>query len=221
MDIPSSLVHRLDIGPVAVYWGDVEGLRPYLSRNLPANMVEESIRRFASTSRREEWLTVRLLLSYASRENGKEFNLTYQADGRPVLSEKGIGISISHSKGRVCVALSPGHTIGIDIELCSEQAFRARSMFFTPEDLACCPDAASPSFYTMAWSAKECLYKLMQQQEGLSLPDIHLRLSEIPEEEGIIQATVRGKLYDVHCLFLDAYILTCSFLPRIEDTEKG
>lgn len=105
--------------------------------------------------RRIECLAVRLLLCELL-PNG-DFRLEHAANGAPVNSGHHGNISITHCKDYVAVALS-SRNIGVDAEMFTPKVLHVRKHFMSKDELSTIPDD-DIRLNTMAWTAKEALYK--------------------------------------------------------------
>ncbi len=143
-----------------------------LLRLMPYGYVlwQEAQQRFNSDSRRLEWIAVRALL-HAMGEDAT--HIIYADNGAPLLDNSGKCISISHTRGYVCVALSDTERIGVDIERITNRVERVRSRFVREDE-----DVAALPQMLVAWSAKESVYKLIQRAE-VDFKE-HLRISGMP-----------------------------------------
>lgn len=102
--------------------------------------------------------------------------LEHTSDGAPyvtnqsgmILRPAGL-ISISHTRGIVCMAVSDGFTIGIDVERVTERTVRVRHKFLSDLEISQIPET-DPVTNTIAWTAKEAAYKAALTP-GLSMKD--------------------------------------------------
>ncbi len=133
-------------------------------------IMQEAQSRFKSDSRRTEWVAVRVLLHAMLGETHK---IDYLDNGSPELRTYGGYISISHTKGYVCVALSKQERIGVDIEQITNRVERVRSRFVSDDE-----SADTLLQLLVAWSAKESAYKLLQRTEVDFVEN--LRISGMP-----------------------------------------
>ncbi|MDM8152885.1 4'-phosphopantetheinyl transferase superfamily protein [Bacteroides gallinaceum] len=146
-----------------------EEMRAALGDALP---YDEELSRLRAESRRMEYLAVRVLLKAIC---GEEKQVCHEPSGKPFLADCSYHLSISHTKGYVAVALHPTAEVGIDIEQVSDRVLKVASRFMSDEELRgetdalkdCHDDTSSATLYYMLlhWSAKETLFKLMDQAE--------------------------------------------------------
>lgn len=112
--------------------------------------------------------SIRLLLALIL---GEIVNIKYHYTGSPYLQNKDYKISISHTKNTYALSISKKQH-GIDIEQWSEKPFKVAKMFVNTKDKDAITstnnDMPSTNIYTTLWSAKEAVYKLIDQP-GLSL----------------------------------------------------
>ena len=99
---------------------------------------------------------------------GKGVSLGHTPGGAPTVAVAGCHISISHTREWVGIARNDNHRIGIDIERCDGRVLRVRERFLSAEEQAAipCDDIIGN---TLAWTAKEALYKLFSGNGGASL----------------------------------------------------
>lgn len=101
------------------------------------------------------------LAMLAEIAGGHEFSLDHSDIGSPMLTIDGkpMGISISHSRSELAIAISPDSLapIGIDIENLRAQLLRVTSRFLNPDEINVW--TRSPERLLEAWSAKEAAFK--------------------------------------------------------------
>lgn len=159
-------------------WKMEEDEAQLLSR-LPA-AVSRGVERFTAPHRRQEWLSVRLLLlTMLSRQGGcndSDALIGYTAAGAPYLLDRSRALSISHTKGYVAVALAPwGSRPGLDIEQWGERVLKVASRFLREDEEAPLYEGSHVAALLLHWSAKEALFKSLEQQEAVDFK-AHLRI---------------------------------------------
>ena len=110
-------------------------------------------------SRKNEFLGIRFLRNSSNHD----FEICYQASGKPFFNNSSLHISISHSKNFVALAVST-HPIGIDIEECHERILKIRDRFLNAEEKKIF-DLKSLYDLTVAWCIKESLFKLNSENK--------------------------------------------------------
>ncbi|MDR3253109.1 MAG: 4'-phosphopantetheinyl transferase superfamily protein [Tannerella sp.] len=176
---------------------------------------EEDVSRAAlairSENRRREWLAVRRLTDTLL---GKRSQITYEANGSPVLPDSSFKISISHTKGFAAVVLSEFQRTGIDIEYHSERAFRLRNRFLGPAELNVLASYGNnKDLATVFWCAKESFFKALGRQGVDFIKDMHIISSPSfadTEGEFLIEESITpdGRICSVAFTITPDYILT-------------
>jgi 4'-phosphopantetheinyl transferase len=138
-------------------------------------------------------------------------HIHYDHNGAPYIRSEGY-ISISHTHGIVGIAFNKEFQIGLDIETRSERARRVFSRFLSDEEIRSF-DTSNADEMTVAWCAKETLYKIsnsksidFRNQLSLKPNGISRLLGEIKIEE--IQSTA-----EIHTFVSDQYVLTINESP--------
>ncbi len=117
---------------------------------------------FTSEKRRREYLAVRVMLNEVL---GTKKSIVYEPNGRPRLADNSYQISITHTGQYAAIILHPTLRLGIDIERVSERVVRVQHKFLSPRELNFIDTATAKTHLTLLWSAKEALYKIVQQTE--------------------------------------------------------
>lgn len=126
------------------------------------------VQTYKSEKRRQEFVATRNLRTQLF---GKK-TIQYSEIGAPsILNEK--YISISHSTDLIGIAVCEDFSIGFDLEPISTKVLRVKNKFLH-EDEWHWHDCNNPVEVTKIWSAKEALYKLVQQQGILFSQDLKL-----------------------------------------------
>ena len=167
----------------------------------------QQLARFSFEGRKIEWLSVRVLCHALL---GHDCSIAYYPSGKPYLPEGGY-ISISHTRGYVAVIFHPTLEVGVDIEQYGERVKRVSRRFMDAEELNHVP--ADQEIYSLLlhWSAKETIYKVMNQQEVDFANHIHLHPFAVSEEGQLVGAesrTLSGHTYQIHYLTHPNFVLT-------------
>lgn len=164
------LLHHIQIeqGIECFLWNRTEPLEVLQSELEQRGLGNKSFAEITSVERRKERMGALLLVEeclQAGRQYGKH------ANGAPFLSESSLHISVSHTQKLLALCVSPHFPVGIDIERTDRQISPIAPRFLTGEELSF---FTTPLQQCMAWSAKEAIYKCLQQ-EGLDFrANIHL-----------------------------------------------
>ena len=159
-----------------------------------------------SERRSIEWLSTRIMLL---KILGEEQIIHNREDGSPFLAEGNKFISISHTRAYAAILLHEQSPVGIDIETRSERIINIAGKFISDEEYI--DPAQKTTHQLLHWSAKESLFKLMNEQ-GIDFRQ-HLHIQPFtPGTDGIIKATETKtdglQSFDVHYEVHPDYVLT-------------
>ena len=129
------------------------------------SIYDDNYKLFKSLKRQKEYLCTRLLL----REIDRNLSITYNKWGAPTLNINK-NISISHSKNIIAIIVSKKN-VAIDIEMISEKALKIKDKFLSNHDKI----SHSIEETTLAWSAKETIFKLHQKGDINYKSDIKIK----------------------------------------------
>lgn len=188
----------------------VEESLPELHSLLPAGV---QIPAFKAESRRLEWVVVHVLVQVIT---GKFQLVKHRDTGAPYLEEGSRHLSISHTRNYVAVCISE-MPVGIDVEVITPRANKLRKRFMSPDE-GFMDTAHSEVEATLIWSAKESLFKILEEQDAVDFLH-HLRTRSVPfAEEGVIfsqeKKTSHQKQYEVHYRVFSDFVLTWA-MPKL------
>jgi len=144
----------------------------------------QELHNFKSKKRQLEFLCSRLLL----KEIDENLKIQYNKYGAPELNN-GNYLSISHTNKLTCAIISK-HQVGIDIELISDRVFKIKDRFLSEKDNV----ELNNEEVTLAWSAKECMFKWFQKGNINFKKDIEITsIKYSPKKE--INVKFRGASY--------------------------
>jgi len=171
--------HTGDGGLLGIW--KMEETREELLQLFPGHRRSEAdtyLRNIRSERRSIEWLSTRLMLLDLL---GKEQLILNRKDGSPYLDDGKNNISISHTKDYAAILLHETSAVGVDIETRSERVIKIAGKFISDEEYI---DPAQKIVHQLLhWSAKESLFKLMNEQ-GIDFKQ-HLHIHPfIPEKRG-------------------------------------
>lgn len=202
-----------DGSPRLLFWHTTETEAELLSLLPPqADYGAQSAALGASRRRREEWLTVRVLLHEAL---GPDARIAYFPTRRPYLLESSLHLSVSHTHGYVAIALAD-YPLGMDIELWSPRALRLTPHFLLPDERNLLPPDPEREA-VMLWSAKETAYKYFDIP-GLSLTTgIALRAASPRRGTGNVRLTATAvpakQRVSLAAEYLEKFVLTYTLPP--------
>ena len=108
---------------------------------------------------------------------GDEAEMMHDEDGKPYLKDSSLHVSVSHSKSRLCIALSANTEAGVDIEDLHPRLERVKHMFLTEAETACLPTGLKP--LALCWSAKEAVYKIAGKEAGAMAENVKLDIEAL------------------------------------------
>ena len=130
-----------------------------------------SIQEKKSETRKQEWLSIRLLLKEIL---GEEKEIVYRESGKPVLKDQSYNLSISHTKGYIAIILNKKKSVGIDIERISNRVYNIRSRFLNEKEEINISTQNELTHLLLHWSAKETLFKVLDENEVDFKTQLHI-----------------------------------------------
>lgn len=160
-----------------------------------------------STSRKREMLATRVLLKELL---GQEKLICYYDSGKPYLDDRSYNISISHTKGYVAIALHKQHTMGLDIEQCTDKIFRVKDRLITRYDFI---DSKNEQIHLLLhWSAKEAMFKYLNAEGVDFRRNLHIE-PFTPKDRGIFltseSRTEDRQQFNAHYIVEEDFVLVC------------
>lgn len=160
-------------------WKVDESIEELLFLLPSAKRYEQELLRFASTHRRLEWLSVRVLLYVLL---GEDKIIDYYANGKPFLADHSHFISISHTRGYVAVMLSPVVEVGIDIEQYGQRVHKVAHKYMRPDEIPTLYKGDDTWSLLLHWSAKEVMFKCMDASEVDFRKHLHILPFDVIEQ---------------------------------------
>ncbi len=160
------MLHHKEItkeGAVIGIWKmeeSVEELLSFFSEKKSGYSME--ISRFQYPKRKQEFLSVRLLLKELTRV---ENNVCYNSKGAPSLVDNNLKISISHTNGYAAVILHPSACVGLDIEQKRDKIICLKHKFLGQNELENIDGTNELEHLLLHWSAKETMFKMMGETD--------------------------------------------------------
>ena len=143
-------------------WKVLETAEQLQSRLVPFDVYQTQYQSLKAPKRRLEWLAVRALMQEMC---GKIKVIDYLPSGKPFLRDRSFHLSISHTNGYVAVALHPSLEVGVDIEQYAERVKKVMLRFIRTDEQWMVGQPEEINALLLHWSAKETMYKLLQQSE--------------------------------------------------------
>lgn len=138
-----------------------------------------------SIQRKREFITTRILL----KEHFDDHCVLTYRNRKPILNECTY-ISISHKNDELVICLNESIQIGVDIEKIDSRIQKITSKFCNPKELLEIENKSNETL-TMFWSAKEAIYKCLNNQNDIYLKDISVTI--LNNEKGF--GSINGERY--------------------------
>ena len=142
-------------------------------------LEKSEFKKINAPKRQIEYLATRLLLQ---KLLGRKTEINYQPDGRPVLQESQLNVSISHSANLVVVLLADT-ACGVDAELKNRNIDKVAKRFLHPEEMMHIELSGNRQFLQILyWCAKEAIFKCSCQHGILFDQQIKINPFDIKDE---------------------------------------
>lgn len=172
------------------------------------SLYESDLQKFKAEKRQLEWLAVRVLLKELL---GEEKVIDYLPSGKPFLKDRSACVSFSHTCGYVAVAVHPTKEVGIDIEQYGNRVSRLASRFVREDEMQSVRAGNEIYALLLHWSAKETMFKLMNQSDVDFLDHLHILpfiLTESGEMEAVEYRTDLHQTFQISYYTHPDYVLT-------------
>ncbi|PSR57100.1 hypothetical protein AHMF7605_28280 [Adhaeribacter arboris] len=210
--MPLSLIKKIKPGALLGRWYLTETVVQLQAQanltaqiEIPATITHEK--------RKAEWIASRIV-AYQMLQHFTpvSHSLLNHDTGQPYFVESPYHISISHTKDHVAVLISTADSVGIDIERVQSKVSRIQDKFLNQQEkLAIGNDLVK---LTIAWSAKETLYKLYGKKNLIFNQNLILQpfdTSKFGEIEAFIRTPTLLQKYKVFFEVEDDTVLTYCF----------
>ena len=154
--MPLHLTENIDSVGVFAIWKLAESEDELLKLRPLSEQENKEFSYLKNSKRRKEWLANRILLEHLA---GKDFAIDYLPNGKPLLLNPKLILSISHSENFVAVFVSENREIGIDIEKNRDNIKLLKHKFLLLEESQSM-DNADNQLLHIFWGAKEAMYKM-------------------------------------------------------------
>lgn len=183
---------------------NIEAFIPLLSKE----NIESVTSTTKNSTRIKEKLAIRILLKEIL---GEEVSLEYDKQGKPLIRNNKINISISHTHGFAAVILDNQKKIGIDIERISDKIIRVQDKFINTKE---CIDQTHKIIHLLIhWCAKESIYKAVSESDINLKEDIVID-QFIPSYRGFVNAHCRSESFQIHYEVLEKYVLAIATIKE-------
>ena len=196
--MPISQIKQINDGTYLGRWALTETGTALLEHpDLPKQIIlPETI---THEKRKAEWLASRILAYQLLQKITPDFYLLWNNEnGQPFFKNSACQVSISHTQNEVAVLVSRDYTVGIDIERIQPKVLRVKDKFLSlTERQTLHSDLVN---LTIAWSAKETLYKLYGKKNITFSENLKLfpfKMANSGSLEAIIQTATFSENYTV------------------------
>jgi 4'-phosphopantetheinyl transferase len=171
----------------------------------------EQMKTFTAPHRRQEWLSIRVLLYQML---GEEKEIIYNERRKPFISDHSFYISITHTKTYAALILSSTHEVSIDIEQYGRKVERVVSHFVRPDEQQSPYKGDNIWSLLLHWSAKEAVYKYMDILEVDFMNDLRV-LPFTVQQQGCFQfqeyKTDEQRLFNIHYFLHPDFVFTAIY----------
>ena len=141
------------------------------------------------TGKKKEWATARLAILGALEELKLPYPGFFKDEHGKSQPMDGKGfVSLTHTFGFAGAIFHKEHAVGIDMDVIREKIIKIGFRFLDKSELDFLEN--DPVHYTMAWSAKESIFKC-QGKRGVSFRD-HILLQPFDSKAKLIRGKIRG-----------------------------
>ena len=194
--------HILNEFTILGVWKIEEDINTLLEMVVMDADEKKKYRSFTSTSRKQEFLSVRALLSELL---GKDARIVYNKNNKPFLKDGSRFISISHSHKLTSIICSSTERVGIDLEYMSSNIGALAFKFLNrKEKITKNPDEKKYHLY-IHWCAKESLYKICDKEGIIFKNNITIEPFEVRESGEIKGKVHTDKINESFDLFYSRY----------------
>lgn len=194
--------HILNEFTILGVWKIEEDINTLLEMVVMDADEKKKYRSFTSTSRKQEFLSVRALLAELV---GKDARIVYNKNNKPFLKDGSRFISISHSHKLTSIICSTTERVGIDLEYMSSNIGALAFKFLNrKEKITKNPDEKKYHLY-IHWCAKESLYKICDKEGIIFRNNITIEPFEVRESGEIKGKVHTDKINESFDLFYSRY----------------
>jgi len=210
--MPLTAQHQINTATRLGLWRIDEPVSFFMPRLSFTDYDQQRFARLTSEHRQREWLASRLLLKTLV-DSPNIIHLEADSNGRPLVRNMPLQVSISHSGHVAAAIVSEQHPVGIDVEMIHDRIQRIAYKFVGDHEWAFIGRKPATDLLTLMWSAKESVYKIYGKRVLAFSGNIFIHPFEIGNSGWFyveIKKTDFYKKYQVHYRFSEAadYVLT-------------
>lgn len=145
--------------------------------------------------KRKEWKGARMAIKAALDAINLHYPGFYKDEHGKSYPMDGYGnVSLTHAKGLAAAIFHKEMPVGIDLDFVKDKVVRLGPKFLDPAEIEFLNN--DPILYTIAWSAKESIFKC-QGRKGISLRQ-HILLSPFSLEDKVIKGKIQNTDFADH-----------------------
>jgi 4'-phosphopantetheinyl transferase len=158
--MPLVLHTELEKGIHLGIWQITETIGELISQLYLNNDEFLTLNEFKTQHRKKQWLSYRVLIRNLVKID-TIYKIYYTQNGKPYLVHPPRNISVTHSGNFSATLISEDKSVnpGIDLEKIDCKVMRVRTKFLNPVEQIRASVSPSAATYSMFWSAKETVYK--------------------------------------------------------------
>ena len=154
--------------------------------------------------KKREWSTARVAIKDALDSLSVPYPGFFKDEHGKSQSMNGTGyVSLSHTQGYAGAIFHREYPVGMDMDFVREKILRIGKRFLDPDELDFLEN--DPVHFTLAWSAKESIFKC-QGKKGVSFRD-NILLEPFEKGSSVIKGKIRGTDYADHHYQVQAQVL--------------
>lgn len=157
---------------------------------------------FRSTSRKQEFLSVRALLSELL---GNKARIVYNKNNKPFIKDGSHFISISHSYKLTAILVSKNERVGIDLEYMRPNINALAFKFINKKEKVTRRWSDRTYHLYIHWCAKETIYKICDKEGINIIKDITIEPFDVKESGEIKGSVSNEKIEDHFTLYYSKY----------------
>lgn len=197
---------RFNVSTQILIWNITETLEELRCDLLLSKNSTVRLNSMKSELHQRAFLSVRKLLEIA---NYSDFDLYYDATGKPHLKDKCISITHSHDFSALIISTKK---VGIDMELQREKILKIASKF-SSECISKQNKQNDIKELTVIWGAKEAVFKI-RNEAGISFKN-NIKVNRFQLSENTTNATLQldttQQFFDIHYMEIQNYMLVYAF----------
>jgi 4'-phosphopantetheinyl transferase len=176
--MPILLSNTLQNGSKLAVWHITEEEPFFIPKIEFTNFDRNEFDQISHPHKRLEWLASRYLVKLLLDKNAI-IHLDKKASGKPIITNFEDSISISHSGNYAASICHHSLSVSIDIEQLDNRVLRIENKFLSEFEKNFIPEENKMAYLILCWSAKETVYKYIEQSRVTFKEDIIIQPFEL------------------------------------------